>query len=305
MKLIYEDMVSKESLYDYQSAFAKAGVHKTVEGLSWFHFKNMARTPLVTLVKDIEDKDHLAAIYATFPVKAKVGNEVINACQSLDTLTDKDYQGKGLFVSAAKKRYKRNSEKGFNFVYGFPNYLSVHGFIKRLGWSLLGTVPFLIKPLRTGYFVKKILGNRLGTLIDFPLAFRNKLDLGDNWTIKSISRFESCFDDLWHSFSKEIPVAIERDSHYLNWRYVERPNSNYEILALYKKEKLHGFIVYTSINKHNGRVGYVMELITRPESKDKAKALLHQAQNNFISNKVDFVLAWCFTHAPNYSRETL
>ena len=90
----------------------------------------------------------------------------------------------------------------------------------------------------------------------------------------------------------------------MNWRYVERPNSNYEILALYKKEKLHGFIVYTSINKHNGRVGYIMELITRPESKDKSKVLLHHAQNNFISNKVDFVLAWCFTHSPNHASYT-
>ena len=301
MTLIYEDMTSEKELDDYQRAFHKAGSPKSIDRLRWFHFENVARRPLVTLVTD---NGYLAAIYATFPIKAKLGEVVVNACQSLDTLTDEDYRGKGLFVSAATKRYQENSEKGYNFVYGFPNSNSVHGFVKKLGWSLLGTVPFLIKPLRTGYFFNKFLGENIGTLIDFPLAFRSKLGLDDDWTIKSISRFDLCFDELWTSFSREIPVAVQRDSHYLNWRYIEKPGTNYKVCALYQKGTLHGFIVYTSMNKHGGKVGYIMDLIIRPGFEDKAKILLRHAHNNFLSNKVDVILAWCFSHSSNYSSYT-
>lgn len=298
MTLSYTNMTTEEELYKYKEAFKKAGSPKTIDRLTWFHFKNIARSPLVTLVTD---NGHLAAIYATLPIKVKLGEKVVNACQSLDTLTDEDYRGKGLFISAATKRYQENAKKGYDFVYGFPNSNSVHGFVKKLDWSLLGGVPFLFRPLRTGYFLKKLMGRRLASLIDMPLAFPVKVKLDDDWSIKPVSKFDVSFDELWDSFSHDIPVAVQRDSNYLNWRYIENPTTNYEVFALYRNEVVQGFVVYTSVNKHGGKVGYIMELIVRPKAKKQSKVLLLHAQNYFLCNKVDVILAWCFAHSANYS----
>ena len=73
MKLIYKDMTTQQELYKYQLASKGAGSPKMIDGLRWTHFDNLAKCPLVTLVSE---GDRLAAIYATLPIKAKLGERV-------------------------------------------------------------------------------------------------------------------------------------------------------------------------------------------------------------------------------------
>lgn len=292
-------MSKPSELYGYKEVFSKNGSYKEMNKLEWTHFKNISKEPLTCLTKT--RRAEIAAIYATMPVPIQICGSKVPACQSLDTLTDTDHRGKGLFVNVAKKVYEKAKSKNFAFVYGFPNGNSVHGFTKKLNWKLLDPVPFLFKPLRSGYFLKKLLGSGIGGLLDFKITYTKKIKLAQGECIKPIVKFGEDTDMIWEAFSKDIKVSVNRDSKYLNWRYFEKPGENYTVMGFYRSNNLRGLLVYCSKEKHGGSVGYVMEYIAFPEDTEAGEALFQYALNDFISQGSDVVLAWCFDFSPNYA----
>jgi hypothetical protein len=60
-------------------------------------------------------------------------------------------------------------------------------------------------------------------------------------------------------------------------------------------------VVFCIKNKHNGRIGYVMELIFDPSNLKAGKKLLEFTNKIFKQQKTDVVLCWCLPHSFNYS----
>jgi len=56
---------------------------------------------------------------------------------SLNTATDPDYQGKGLFTRLASMTYDLGAAEGFSCVFGVANANSTPGFIRKLGFLLV------------------------------------------------------------------------------------------------------------------------------------------------------------------------
>jgi GNAT superfamily N-acetyltransferase len=86
---------------------------------------------------DAYDGESLAAHYATIPVSYVLDGKTIRGVLSLNTATHPDHQGKGLFKKLAAATYDLAAEQGFQFVIGVANQNSTHGFVNRLGFSLL------------------------------------------------------------------------------------------------------------------------------------------------------------------------
>jgi GNAT superfamily N-acetyltransferase len=76
-----------------------------------------------------------AAFYGVFPCFLLIDGNKIYAAQSGDTMTHKDHQGKGLFVSLAKATYEFAQSRGIKVVFGFPNQNSYPGFVRKLDWQ--------------------------------------------------------------------------------------------------------------------------------------------------------------------------
>lgn len=76
-----------------------------------------------------------AAYYGMFPILLNYEGKRILAAQSGDTMTLPKHQGKGLFTQLARKTYETGTEKGIEFVFGFPNKNSMPGFSKKLDWK--------------------------------------------------------------------------------------------------------------------------------------------------------------------------
>ena len=253
---------------------------------------------VAVLIKDEEGS--ISAIYATLPVKAVVAGKETIVCQSLDTMTDENHRGKGLFVTAAKERYSLSKSEGVGFVYGFPNGNSVHGFRKHLEWKLLDPVPFIFKPIRTGYFLRKVLGDKIGSFFDVRVSIKSKIKLSGRHKLVKTTVFDGKYDQLWSVFSQKFSVSVLRDSSYLNWRFIDKPNEDYKIYSLFEGDILRGFIVYCIKVKHGGNVGYVMELITDLSCVNHQQTLLDYATNDLIDLGCDVILAWCFPFSPSF-----
>jgi Acetyltransferase (GNAT) domain len=292
----YVPLENYKDLELYKETFLNNLSDKNIEQLEWLHFKNVPQEQLVYFAKSHEK---IAAIYAAMPAYFKIGNKLdCLACQSLDTITDKDHRGKGLFIKLAKTVYEKAKVNNYKFVYGFPNGSSVHGFIKKLDWKLLDPIPFLIKPLRLGYFLQYVpVIKKISKFLNFPLSRGSKPSLSKNLQIKLITNFNEDYNELWNFFSENITISINRNANYMNWRFVSKPKEYYHKFAIYENNVLSGIIVYCNKIKHGGNIGYIMELICKNEF--YSKKLLKHAISHMKKEKVDACLTWCFDHSPN------
>lgn len=298
---IVKGTAADEELKNYLLCFEKDGTFRDMENLHWIHHQNLLHKNVIyyAMIGDV-----MAGIYTALPVIFRINNELRPALQSIDTLTDIDHRGKGLFIKLANKLYKEAAENKFALVYGFPNENSAPGFFKKLQWSSFGEAPFLIKPLSTSYFIKKILYRKRHTDFSSSNYIFNSMEsklLNKDTVIKAMKNYGDDYDITWKLAAKNIKVCVDRSAMYMNWRYVDKPGEHYYRYGLYKNNKLAGAIVFAIKHKHDGLIGYIMELIFDPSDSNTGEQLLKFSTRIFRKSKVDVVLAWCFPGSFNYS----
>jgi hypothetical protein len=179
---------------------------------------------------------------------------------------------------------------------------SAHGFFERLGWSSLDPVPFLVKPLRLNYALRRV--PRLGRVFDrlppVPLSFDGPPRLPAHRELRPIASFDAHAEVLWREFSAGVPIAVDRSSSYLNWRLVAKPGEAYRRVGLFENGTLIGFVAFVVKAKHGGSVGYVLELLHRPTDQVAGRALLQYALSEMKRSGAEVVLAWNLEHSPNH-----
>lgn len=281
-----------DDLARFERCFAANGSPKRPETLRWQYLDNPTQQLFVDFALAGDD---LAAIYATLPVRVRLGDTVRLAVQSVDTITDAAYRGKGLFLQLARRTYARASEAGAALVYGFPNGNSAHGFYTRLDWSSLDPVPFLVRPLRTRYIAARL---KLPTwLPDVPLFTR--LNRWSRHTPARLTTLDDRLTDLWHAVAHDSTIAVERDAAYLRWR-LSKPHEDYRNHVTTAGDRITAFVSHTTKDKHGGRIGYLMEHLARPDASSALRHLITNALADMTAQGADVALAWCLPHSPPY-----
>ena len=290
---------SHNELEVYKQCFINNGSERNIDNLKWLHQQNIACTNIIYYAIENEHTS-VAAIYTALPVISTVKNLSVKALQSIDTLTDKSHRGKGLFILLAEKLYKDATDNGFAYVYGFPNENSAHGFFKKLGWVSFGEAPFLIKPLRIKYLIKKIFNLKYTGREVLPPS-DSSFFINKTLVIKPIEEFKEDYESIWEVVAGEIKVGVKRTSTYMNWRFVNKPGEVYYKYGIYNNERLEAIIVFTLKNKHDGFVAYIMEFIHQPDKVENAKKLLSFTTKFLNSQKADVILAWCLPQSFNFN----
>ena len=73
------------------------------------------------------------------------GDTVLRAVRAVDTATDPDYQGRGLFTALTMHAVQQMQTDGVDFVFNTPNSQSRPGYLK-MGWHDVGNLPAAIRP---------------------------------------------------------------------------------------------------------------------------------------------------------------
>lgn len=111
-------------------------------------------------------KSELVGHYALIPTKARYKGKHIKALMSLNTATNKNHQGKGLFTILANMTYSKCYDLGFDLVFGVANANSIHGFISKLDWNYIDQLDTRISLA----LPKKIKNKKLKNCLIFPLS---------------------------------------------------------------------------------------------------------------------------------------
>ncbi len=225
----------------------------------------------------------LVGQYAVNPLRVWAGDKELLIALSLDTMTDQDYEKRGIFSGAAKALYDQLAAKGFSFVFGFPNSKSVNGFLKQLGWHIISPAAVHVYPLDAGPVIRiKTKSECLGTAarrISRP-ALRilgkhvsRKCRAGEVEILRE-HEFGSWCDELWLRCRTQHALWTVRDFKYLSWRYNMRPEGNYEIFTARSDGRIAGYVITAMQARREGLICFILDILADTGREGVTEALL-------------------------------
>jgi GNAT superfamily N-acetyltransferase len=227
----------------------------------------------------------IVGIFSYIKSRMKFGSNYGVGYQAVDSYVSPEVRGQGLFTQLAKTYATHLQNEAADLVWGFPNDNAAPAWFGKLGWTKFGQTPFLIKPLRAGYFLRKF--HLFG---DFPVSF------GQDQDLQSINATGEWVDEAWDRFSAHIGCATIRDQSFLNHRLFDCPQrSDYRVVA--NENSTDGALVATrEAHKHGGKIAYLMEAFGGPS----LCGVLTSEMARLRGNGTELALAWAYPWSPNY-----
>ena len=284
----------EEAIYDLRCAVFGEIQDKEqwLKTWNWKYKNNPAGNPVIWVALA---GDKLVANYAVIPVKMKIGDEIIEASQSVDTMTHPEYQGQGIFLELTRQVFSDAGKQGKDIIYGFPNKMtSWH----QKNWLDVGELYAMMKPLNLKGILGILVHNRLiinilaavGNLV-INLISRVKIPPEvDGLKINRISSFDERINDLWQKVSNDYQIMVVRDKEYLNWRFVDVPGGDYTIYIAEIEGQVLGYTVVKCEEYSELKIGRIFELTVPSGQQAIAQALILKAIEFFDREKADFIL---------------
>lgn len=280
----------------YLRLFPDDGATKAGDVLRWRFRDGPHGAGFFALARDSASAGAIVGMIGLIATRLHTSSGAMPAFQAVDTVVHPDYRGRGLFVGMGKAAQRETAIHGGRLIWGFPNANAAPGWFGKLGWRRFGMVPFMFKPLRSGYVFGRVAP--LLKRLDLPLAWRR----GAVADLRRIAHFDHQTDHLWTSVSAGIGCATKRNAAMLNWRLFERPDSPYRATGSFSDDgTLQAFTAHCVLEKHGGRIAYVMEALALPGRERELTGLLRRAMYEAAREGAEMALAWCPVRAPNRS----
>ncbi|WP_163539693.1 GNAT family N-acetyltransferase [Gracilibacillus sp. YIM 98692] len=230
--------------------------------------------------------------------KTKIGTRV-------DTMVDPDARGKGIYKQLNQALLPYAEEEGIELLYGFPAETAKKLFIRYTNAQHIVDVPrlmYILRPVEA--MTKKFSFLKWFKLLDQPIAaFRLRPFKQHHDGIQEITRCDERFDALQENGKAHFEVKLNRHKDYLNWRYFDHPERNYQMLAYIDNDEVKGYMVYriTEPDANGFCNGMLIDMDVADWDNDKViQALIETAVTRM--KKATVIQAWALSHMPTYHR---
>lgn len=267
---------------DLMEAYRRSKMNRGAEGrhaLEWAFGTNPKPFAVA------REHGRIVGISAYIRTQMKLGSETGFGVQAVDSFVDPGMRGRGVFTQLAQAYDAHADQSRAGLVWGFPNDNAAPAWFGKLQWENLGQVPFMVKPLRAGFFLRK-----LGMPGDFTVSF------GRNENLEAVNEIGDWVDGMWDHFSRGVACGTIRDSAFLSHRLINAPQAKgYRVVS--DEDPSSGALLATrEARKHGGHIAYVMEAMGGPTLRD----LLVSELARLRDRGVEIVFAWSFPWSPNY-----
>lgn len=216
-----------------------------------------------------EEDDVIAGCYVYNPVRVVGCGKALSAAQSVDAAVDVAFQGRGVFTELAKLARTEAVVEGFERVYAFPTEGAYKGQV-RIGFVPQEPIAKLYRPL-----------------LYAPRASSASTGL----SFRMVAEFDARFATLAERPDDGF-MRVHRDPGYLTWRYLEHPDSSYEILACEREGDLCGYSVLIVDTSRRLALGYLIDFQVAPELPAAAEALLTQSLRRLRASGARCAVTW-------------
>lgn len=188
--------------------------------------------------------DEIAGQLAAIPVEIKVGDKTKRSMWILDFVIHTKYRRRGL-----GKRLVNYAMENCTVGLGInTDEQHAPALLESLGWRKLGKVRRYQRLLYPGYALREIAQRRItrnivNTAYSPFRPRRNKLSSNGEYTVRQVKEFDASFDDLWQRACGQWPCAVVRSAKYLEWQFARQPGKRFDVLGLYERDVLVGYVV--------------------------------------------------------------
>lgn len=236
----------------------------------------------------VDGEGRAVAHYAGYPVPfsraSAAGRQTVTAHQIGDTMTLPQARGVGrrstsLLARTARDFYERFCAGQVAFNYGF-NEGGIQTFsLRLLNAERVESVPFRVRELAAGP-------------LPAPGRWRRWVNGLAVETVEAV-------DDTWDAFFRDVAPAyaflVERDARYVRWRYLQRPDVPYLVLAVRRRRALVCWGVFT--RREEALIWG--DALVHPEHPDAVGSLLRAAVTSPIGRDARRIQGW-FSPRPTW-----
>lgn len=207
----------------------------------WHYLENPHTSPDDVPLWIVKDGERIVGQTATLPVELKLGEENRRAIWILDFIVNAEYRGKGLgkrLVAAARDACPTMFALGFNE--------QSERVLRSLKWVMMGRISRYHRLLFPGEALGELstLGPVRGALNLGYAPFRPRAKAStERVKLREVTGFDHSFDALWQEASRQWPCAVVRRASFLEWQFMRQPGKHFDVLALYEREELLGYVV--------------------------------------------------------------
>jgi hypothetical protein len=278
------------------------GKSESREHWDWEFLKNPSGLGEIMLAVDGEK---IVGHYAVIPERIKIKGVPVVGTLSLDTMVHPDYQGQQIFTKLATSLYEDIGKKGMPITYGFPNQNSIHGIVNKLQWKEIATLPVLQLTIGAEKVITRALGSRLLGKAGSLFFGRKRLketpaSEGKEWKVEKVTAFGEEFDQIFDQGSAGMNVTLIRDSKYLNWRFIEKPENDYESFSIADKERTYGYIVLKIEEKFDLKSAFITDYFSRGDNPSLDRQLISFGTDYLNWRGVDIIVVVMFPHISYY-----
>lgn len=205
-----------------QASLGESLLKKSAEIWNFKHVINPFGESKVLLA---EQDSQILGIRAFMTWRWQMGNQVWNAYRAVDTATDPNHQGKGIFKKLTLQALNEIHKNGDCFVFNTPNDQSRPGYLK-MGWQEVGKIKVTLVP--TFFYA-------------LPFLF-SKMKIENTITPKQLQAL--CEIQNRELATKNV-LFTPKSASYLKWRYEQNPLQTYFVystpncyVAMYVKKHL-------------------------------------------------------------------
>ena len=244
---------------------------RTPENWHWkFKGENPADKPIMIYA---ENDGIIIGHFAAITMKYWINSEEVVGSHSAAMMIDPQWQNKGLIKFVADKLIKEVEKQKIPFTYGFPNDKAYDLHIKLLGYE----------DVAAQRLFKKVMDYSENNYSD---------TVADRLVWCKIERFDDRADVLWEKVKNDFKAIVVRNSAFLNWRYLDRPDVTYHAFGAYNGDILEGYCILKLYREENVSRGHFIDLFTKDGNDECGKFLVKNGLRYFNDKRVDEVTLW-------------
>ena len=226
----------------------------------------------------------------------------------VDVVIDKDASRGRIFFPIYRKRLEFIAEREvrsvpLNCSFTIPKTLK----IMSKTWKIRGVAPApkLAKVLKHGAYIGKKTRSKLiarmgGLLLDLWSDVRYPMIAPRQIDVSQTDAFDASADALWEKMKDYYGVWVVRDRAFLNWRYVDIPHVDNQILVVREKDALLGYLV-VNFQDREKRAGVIQDFQFLKERKDAGRALLRKGIDFLKRSGSEVAIIWDFDHTHTHA----
>jgi len=200
---------------------------------------------------------------ASIPVLLKAGAFHYKAAWGMDLMVRTEWRLKGV-APALSAAFEQSAE----VLLGQGMSEAAHRAFMRRGWTDMGMLPVLVRPLDPAVCARTPHAPRV-TRLTPRFATRGSASLAGlafgrlaGFTLEPIAAFDEGVDRVWSLASGDYPVLVKRDLSYIRWRFDEIPGeTGYRRYYLKRKGEVLGYAVVRHEPWRGGTVGRVIDYL--------------------------------------------